>query len=48
MEKMLFRANSAVVWSVLGLLVAIVLAYFLAIRLSPVLPISQRRFSQLF
>jgi len=39
MEKMLFRANSAIVWSVLGLLVTVVLAYPLAGRLPMMLQI---------
>lgn len=39
MEKMLFRANSAIVWSVLGLLVTVVLAYPLAGRLPMMLQV---------
>ena len=39
MEKMLSRANSAIVWSVLGLLVTVVLAYPLAGRLLMMLQI---------
>ena len=39
MEKMLFRANSAIVWSVLGLLVSVILAYPLAGWLPMVLQI---------
>jgi hypothetical protein len=39
MEKMLFRANSAIVWSVLGLLVSVALAYPLAGWLPMVLQI---------
>lgn len=39
MEKMLFRANTAIFWSVLGLLVTVVLAYPLAGRLPMVVQI---------
>lgn len=39
MEKMLFRANHALVWSVLGLMVTVLLAYPLAARLPMMLQI---------
>ena len=40
MERMLFRANSALAWSVVGLVVTVLLAYPLAARIPMMLQIS--------